>query len=304
MTNIQIDCFLESVKTKSFSGAAKALFLSAQVVSQHIGNLETEIGVPLFDRNKDGVALTEMGWHFFDFATKWQGLYEQTLVDIKELYNSMSLLLKIGISEYIDVAGELSSGLLDFKEKHPSITIGGGSFSNREILQKVTDGEIDIAIMCDTQVVTGGDFEMVPFAKEDLRLYISGLSEDIQQHIKDKNDISKYTQNLPHIDASYGIWNAKDWDEMSRRMSTFLGFVVKERHVMPNFRSVIACLKNMPCTAVSDARFGYVRESDGIFSIPLDIDTNICCVWHKRNENPSIKVFVEFMKWYYDEFNK
>lgn len=72
---------------------------------------------------------------------------------------------------------------------------------------------------------------------------------------------------------------------------------------MPNFRSVIACLKSRPCTAVCDARFGYMRESDNVYSIPLNIDTNVCCVWHKRNENASVQTFVEHMKWYYSELD-
>ena len=301
MTIIQISCFLKSVETRSFSDTAKELYLSAQAVSQHISNLEAEIGAPLFFRNKDGVVLSEVGRHFFHYATKWKGLYEQTLLDIRELYQAMASSLKIGVSEYIDIAGLLGSGLLDFKEKHPEIAIEGRQLSNRVILQKVNDGAIDIAIMCDTQVVSGGDFEAVPFAKEDLRLYISGISLPGESKVLDKKDIPSFTGSLPHIDASYGIWNAKDWDEISRRMSVFLGFAVKERYVMPNFRSIIACIKTRPCTIVCDARFGYLRDSDDLYSIPLDIDTNVCCVWHKRNENPSIRQFVDFMKWYYEE---
>ena len=290
MTNIQIDCFLGAVRNKSFSRTAKELFLSVQAVSQHISNLEQEIGMSLFFRCHEGVSLTEAGWQFLEFAEKW-----------REMYQSMSRFLHIGVSEYLDITGPLSSGLLDFKEKHTDLVIDGQQYNNRELLQNVSDGVIDIAIMCDTQVVTGGEFEMIPFAKEDLRLYISGIPGETLKGITDKREVGKYTSQLPHIDASFGIWNSRDWDEMSRRMSSFLGFVVKERYVMPNFRSVIACLKNMACTAVCDARFGYMREFDQVFSIPLNIDTNVCCVWHKRNENAAVQAFVEHMRWHYGD---
>ena len=301
MTDIQIQCFLEAVKTKSFTHAAKNLYLSSQVVSQHIAKLEQEIKAPLFERNKEGVILTQMGWNFLEFSTKWVGLYEQTLIDIQDTYKRMSQSLKLGVSEYIDITGRLSSGILDFKEKNPSISVEGQQYSNRYIMQKLQDGEIDIAIMCDTQVVSGGDFVMRNFAQEDLRLYISGVPEHKKDHPLTPEELEEITQNLPHIDASYGIWNSKDWDEMSRRMSSFLGFTVRERHVMPNFQSVIACIKTMPCTIVCDARFGYLRDKDNIYSIPLSKDTSLCCVWLKNNENPLIQDFVDYMSWYYNE---
>ena len=301
MTDIQIQCFLEVVKTKSFAKTAQNLFLSSQVVSKHISKLEQELQAPLFVRKKDGAFLTDMGWNFLEFSTRWIGLYEQTLMDIQELYQRLSQSLRIGVSEYIDITGRLSSGILDFKEKNASINVEGLQYSNRYILQKLADGEIDIAIMCDTQVVNGGDFVTQPFAHEDLRLYISDIPDDMKDHPLSPEEISMLTQSLPFIDASYGIWNSNDWDEMSRRTSSFLGFTVKERHVMPNFQSVIACIKTMPCTVVCDARFGYLRESDNIYNISLSKDTNVCCVWLKKNENPLIHKFVDHLRWYYSE---
>ena len=301
MTDLQIQCFLEAVKTKSFNQAAKNMYLSSQVVSQHISKLEQEVKAPLFERNKDGLQLTQMGWNFLEFSTKWVGLYEQTLINIQDIYKRMSQSIKLGVSEYIDITGRLSSGILDFKEKNPSISVEGKQYSNRHILQKLQNGDIDIAIMCDTQVVSGGDYIMRNFAKEDLRLYISGIPEDKKGQPLSPEELEEFTQGLPHIDASYGIWNSKDWEEMSRRTSSFLGFTVRERHVMPNFQSVIACIKTMPCTIVCDARFGYLREKDNIYNIPLSKETNLCCVWLKNNENPLIQEFVDYMHWYYNE---
>ena len=103
MTDLQIQCFLEAVKTKSFNQAAKNMYLSSQVVSQHISKLEQEVKAPLFERNKDGLQLTQMGWNFLEFSTKWVGLYEQTLINIQDIYKRMSQSIKLGVSEYIDI---------------------------------------------------------------------------------------------------------------------------------------------------------------------------------------------------------
>ena len=43
MTSVQIDCFLSVIQFGNITAAAKSLYLSPQVVSQHISALEKEI---------------------------------------------------------------------------------------------------------------------------------------------------------------------------------------------------------------------------------------------------------------------
>ena len=76
MNQIQLDCFMSAALNGSLSTAAKSLFLSTQVVSQHIQILETELGTPLFTRTKTGVTLTEYGRSFFNLASEWSVLYK------------------------------------------------------------------------------------------------------------------------------------------------------------------------------------------------------------------------------------
>ncbi len=59
--------FLESARAKSFSRAAKNLFVSPQAVSKGIQTLERRLGAPLFDRS-NGLHLTEFGATVLDEA--------------------------------------------------------------------------------------------------------------------------------------------------------------------------------------------------------------------------------------------
>lgn len=59
--------FLESARAKSFSRAAKNLFVSPQAVSKGIQTLERRLGAPLFDRS-NGLHLTEFGATVLDKA--------------------------------------------------------------------------------------------------------------------------------------------------------------------------------------------------------------------------------------------
>ncbi len=58
----QLRVFIEAVESKSFTGAAKKLYLSQSTVSNHIQSLEEELGVTLFRREaKKNIQLTPEG---------------------------------------------------------------------------------------------------------------------------------------------------------------------------------------------------------------------------------------------------
>lgn len=62
MNSIQISCFLEAAKQKSFSKAAAALFISQPTFSRNISSMEEELGLTLFRRNSfHGIRLTKAG---------------------------------------------------------------------------------------------------------------------------------------------------------------------------------------------------------------------------------------------------
>lgn len=53
--------FIEAVKQQSISGAAKQLAISHSTVSRRLARLEHVLGVPLFERQRDGLLLTGQG---------------------------------------------------------------------------------------------------------------------------------------------------------------------------------------------------------------------------------------------------
>ncbi|MEG2708711.1 MAG: LysR family transcriptional regulator, partial [Vagococcus sp.] len=60
--------FYEVSQHKSFSKAAKSLYLTQPAVSQSISQLETELDVRLFNRTPQGVMLTEEGKLLYDYV--------------------------------------------------------------------------------------------------------------------------------------------------------------------------------------------------------------------------------------------
>lgn len=299
MTSIQIDCFLAVLKNGNITAAAKGLFLSPQVVSQHISYLEKELSVRLFYRNRTGMELTEQGQAFYEFAVRWTGLHNNTIKSIHEVYDNLTLHFSIGVSEYIDAVGSISSGIADFAHERDATEIQCVQKDNQDLINDIFSGKLDVALACGHQIAPYADLSIEPVAKEDLRLYISGITELPDNLHLGSQELQEIFRSRPHINTPYGQWDAYGWTEVSKRMNSFLGVSPHSFYSVPNFRSVLACIRTIPCTIVCDARFGYIRPDDGIYNIPLNVDSDLCCIWLKTNENPLVQEFIEHMKWFY-----
>ena len=293
MTQTQVDCFLAAARTGSITKAAEELYLSNQVVSAHIRNLEREFSLTFFHRSQNGVVLSPDGEQFYQMALVWSGSYTDTLKTIQTLYQNLSLQFRIGLSEWIDPFGPLYEAVPAFSRDHAHTELSGIHASNHSILQKLEEGGVDVCVMCDTQIVANANLDMTTFAQEHLCLYLPADAPG--------QTLESVDPDLPHVDAAYGTWSDEETLELSRRMSNFLGLPVSKSYTMSNFHSVIACAETVPCSVVCDARFGYLRDNGHLRNIPLDKGSSLCCIWNKKNENPLLPEFVAHMKEFFRE---
>ena len=138
--------FCEVVKYKNISKAAENIYISQSAVTQSIQKLEKILGGKLFFRNKNGVELTEEG----------KNLYEYIGDSIEKMNNAENL-----FSQYINLEKgkiRISGGkflikkyimpsLIQFVKEYPNIDIKISRASTQEALKKLSNGEIDIAML-------------------------------------------------------------------------------------------------------------------------------------------------------------
>ena len=90
-------------KEKSISRAASKLYVSQPSLSQIVKKVETELDSVIFQRTNNGVAETEEGRCFLDFANNvlWeQKMFEKKLCDIK---NNAGGRIRIGRTARISI---------------------------------------------------------------------------------------------------------------------------------------------------------------------------------------------------------
>src|SRR3982074_1746642 len=83
----------------SFSRAARALFLSQPAVTQHIHALETELGVPLFDRLGRRTSLTPAGVSLAQHVPQIRGVCRVAEAAARQAGGEASRTLRLGVSE-------------------------------------------------------------------------------------------------------------------------------------------------------------------------------------------------------------
>lgn len=90
----EITTFLQAAQLKSFSKAAQKLGYSQGAVTIQIKNLETELGVRLFDRIGKQISLTHHGTLFYQYAihlTKELAQIRDVMADAKEPKGTLAL---------------------------------------------------------------------------------------------------------------------------------------------------------------------------------------------------------------------
>ena len=137
--------FYEVTKYSSISAAAKSMYLSQPAISKSIKNLETELGITLFDRALNGIVLTEKGKELFTYVEEAFNsirLAEKKMLENKNLEKGT---LAIGIRSHI-ASFYLVDKVIEFHNKYPKIEITIINRPSNELLKLLNNNRIDFII--------------------------------------------------------------------------------------------------------------------------------------------------------------
>ncbi|CAM3192193.1 LysR family transcriptional regulator [Filibacter tadaridae] len=132
-------------KSKSFSEAAKSLYMTQSAVSQAIMQLERELDTRLFNRTPKGVSLTNEGSLLFEYANSAINLIDVGEEKILEFKNLTTGELKIGVGDTIS-RYFLLPYLETFHNRYPNIKFTIVNGTTLELCSILKSGRIDIAI--------------------------------------------------------------------------------------------------------------------------------------------------------------
>jgi len=137
--------FDEVARLGSIRSAAARLNVSPSAVSRQILNLETEYGMPLFERLPRGVRLTAAGEVLLNRVRRWRQDQEKERRQLQEMQGLRRGHVTVGLMECLaaDFVPRVFAGI---QHKFRGITLDAIVGGTEQIAKDVSAGEIDIAI--------------------------------------------------------------------------------------------------------------------------------------------------------------
>jgi len=133
-------------KLKSFSSAARELFISQPAVSLNIRQLEKQLGGKLFYRTRMGAELTENGEAILEYVERATSLLDEAEKKFEQLRNLDTGYLRIGASNNI-CKNYLGSYIKDFSTTYPNLRIELHSNMTAGTIRLLKSGKIDLGFV-------------------------------------------------------------------------------------------------------------------------------------------------------------
>lgn len=130
---------------KSFTKAAKKLFIAQPSLSARIKHIEEKLGYPIFDRSAKPVALTECGKRYIDAVEKMMMIENEFTDYLEDLENPKIGKIVIG-GESLYISYILPSIMASFNREYPFVHLKLVEESTGHLFTAVQRGEIDIII--------------------------------------------------------------------------------------------------------------------------------------------------------------
>lgn len=167
MISFHYKVFAEVATNLSFSKAADVLFISQPAVSKHIKKLESEIGLPLFERKGNTISLTSSGEKLLDYLHKAKIIQGQIESDIQIVKSQLEAKgeLSIGASTTLSLY-VLPKILSVFHKKFPNVNILLVNHNSENILKALINKEIDLAIIEAHHKINSVNYE--PFMHDEI----------------------------------------------------------------------------------------------------------------------------------------
>lgn len=146
----QLEYFQTVANMQHMTLAAETLKLTQPALSRSIARLESELGVPLFDRQGRSIVLNRYGQGFLNHVNNILDEYEEAKREIRDIINpekgevSLGFLHTLGASYIPDL-------IKDFSRKYPGIKFQLHQNSTNILLNQLISGEIDLCMTSPTE---------------------------------------------------------------------------------------------------------------------------------------------------------
>jgi len=291
----QLEAFVCVAEGKSFSAAAKKLYLTQPTVSAHISSLEKELGVRLFVRTTKDVELSSEGELLYDNARRMLQLEKNILRDFTQKDSKAANKIIVGAST---VPGQyiLPQILSLFSRTYPGNQLELREADSMEVVRMVQDGQVEIGFTG----TTGSDPTCVfePFYHDRL-VIITPSNDKYRQYEKTGFPIEQFYEER-WIVREEGSGTRKEAERYLQDMGVDL-----------NRLEIVATISNqetikksveaaMGISIISGAAVDDYVEQGSLLRFPLgaeEVYRKLYMVWSKNHKpGKAARLFIRFVR--------
>ena len=237
MTIRDLEIFIEVVRAKNMSNAAKNLKISQPTVSHAISQIENEYNVKLFDRISKKLYITDVGLRLYDFALNILEQFEDTVVFLQS--SSTAHNINLGVSSNFS-SQFLLEIINDYEKKKEDVSLRVYVDSREKIIEKLNSGIINLAIIDGDAGIEDNSAES--FFEDEIFIISSKDSDIKDKEVLDAEDLRNKKFVLGDID-----------DNSKKMLLNFLrerGIPIDLKFICQNKDMVLNIVKNSDALSI------------------------------------------------------
>jgi len=138
----------------SFSRAAEKLFMTQPALSISIQKIEQSVGMPLFDRSRRPLQLTDAGKIYIETIRKMMLLEKEQEQRLNDIQNLATGIIRLGGSHYLN-AFILPKVLAGFSREYPGIRLEIVEEGSNVLSEMLADQKLDLTFSCNPAFMKG-----------------------------------------------------------------------------------------------------------------------------------------------------
>jgi len=287
MNDLQVKCFLEAVKHKSFSEAAEKIYMTPPTFGRYISSLEQELGYSLFIRGWKNIRLTAAGEIMYEGFQEILEKMDALQTEIHRLHSGETGQLTVGMLEGQMLDSQLRTVLRYFREIYPDLQVKLERYSFREMETSLLDGSLDIGITLTIEVAQTDELNFKPFCT--IPNYI----------VMPKDHPLAAKKNLSLLDflgdkfVEVASGESRMVSQLMHSCCVAAGFE-PQLYICPDLNAQLFALEaGLGVIAFNQNHVACNNPALVARAIPGLPTVEFCAAWHRANPNPAIKLFID-----------
>jgi DNA-binding transcriptional LysR family regulator len=290
----QIETFLTIARYLNMSKAGEVLYSSQPSLSRTLKRFEEGVGMRLFTRSNQGMALTSEGEALYAVLEPLYKTIDKSIQSVKNNSTSPIKILRVIEPSSYDFMADfdpMREIVKEYESRYPNVVLNEHLCDFKELRQAIEYGNVDIVITEDFVVRDLQDISLRRLNKSEMCVAVSARHPLAQSDTIDFGMLSGETV------LTVATMGEEQTDiETQMRSCLHIGFTPKKIELMANFPTIIhaVSLGKGICISTRMRNIG-LGEDIKYYPVELPITPSVSVVWRTGKLSREAKNFIDML---------